>query len=382
LTVIFIVEQRELHAKLLITLDFSFIAVSCYTILPHRSQFLVDGFVMIKPFPTGKLPAEFLASLLARVPHSDSRVIFGPGVGQDAAVIDQGDHYLVVKSDPITFATDDIGWYAVNVNANDIACMGACPKWFLANALLPANRADAAMAQAIFNQIVEACAALNVELVGGHTEITYDLPRPIIMGSMLGEVGRDNLVLNNGAAVGDVLLLTKAIPLEGATIIAHEKMADLRRRGFSDAYLAHVKDFLHTPGISIVREARIASENKLATAMHDPTEGGLATGLRELAQAANVGLAIYADTIPVLPEGATLCAMYGLDPLGLIASGSLLITTPSSKAGRLRELLGQAGIPCTQIGSVVPPEEGLMLIERGQRRALPRFQADEITRVF
>jgi hydrogenase expression/formation protein HypE len=337
---------------------------------------------MNKPFPTGKLPAEFLASLLARVPHSDSRVIFGPGVGQDAAVIDQGDHYLVVKSDPITFATDDIGWYAVNVNANDIACMGASPKWFLANTLLPANRADAAMAQAIFNQIVEACAALNVELVGGHTEITYDLPRPIIMGSMLGEVARDNLVLNNGATVSDVLLLTKAIPLEGTTIIAHEKMADLRRRGFSDAYLAPVKDFLHTPGISIVREALIASDNKLATAMHDPTEGGLATGLRELAQAANVGLAIYADTIPVLPEGATLCAMYGLDPLGLIASGSLLITTPSSKAGRLRELLGQAGIPCTQIGRVVPPEEGLVLIERGQRRALPRFQADEITRVF
>jgi hydrogenase maturation factor len=136
------------------------------------------------------------------------------------------------------------------------------------------------------------------------------------------------------------------------------------------------------PGISVVREALIAADNYLATAMHDPTEGGLATGLRELAEAAHVGLAIYADTIPVLPEGATLCAMYGLDPLGVIASGALLITTPSPKAARLKDALMQAGIACTQIGRVVPAEEGLVLIERGQRRALPRFQADEITRVF
>ena len=144
----------------------------------------------MKPLATGKLPPALLASLLARVPRLDSRVIIGPGIGQDAAVIDMGDHYLVAKTDPITFATDDMGWYAVNVNANDIACMGAHPKWFMATALLPADHTDETLVRKILDQLLDACNALNITLVGGHTEITYDLPRPIIVGAMLGEVAR------------------------------------------------------------------------------------------------------------------------------------------------------------------------------------------------
>jgi hydrogenase maturation factor len=331
-------------------------------------------------FPTGKLPADLLAVLLTRVAPKDPRVILGPGIGQDAAVIDQGNHYLVAKTDPITFATDDIGWYAVNVNANDIACMGARPKWFMASVLLPKGRADAAMAETIFNQIVAACAALDIALVGGHTEITYDLARPLVIGAMLGEVAKDRLVTSAGARVGDAVLLTKSVPLEGTALIAREKENDLRARGFSDEFITRAKGRLRVPGISIVREALIAAEAGLATAMHDPTEGGLATGLWELAQAARVGLAIDADAIPVLPEGAALCAAYRLDPLGVIASGALLITTPAAE--QLRNLLASAGIESVVIGCVVSAEEGVTLMRGGLRRTLPRFAVDEIARLF
>ncbi|MEW5720871.1 MAG: AIR synthase family protein, partial [Chloroflexota bacterium] len=306
--------------------------------------------------PTGKLPADLLAALLARVPRDDPRVIVGPGIGRDAAVISMGEHYLVAKTDPITFATDDIGWYAVNVNANDIACMGARPKWFLATALLPAGRADAAMAETILAQILDACAALNIALVGGHTEITYDLPRPIIVGAMLGEAAQDKLVSSAGAHVGDIVLLTKFAPLEGTALIAREKENDLRARGFADDFIARAKNLLRDPGISVVRDALIAADAGLATALHDPTEGGVATGLWELAYASRVGLEIDEDAIPLSEEGRTLCATYGLDPLGVIASGSLLVTTPAGRADYLKNLLARANICCAAIGRVTPRE--------------------------
>ena len=331
---------------------------------------------------TGKLPAELLASLLARAPRTDSRVVVGPGIGQDAAVIDMTDRYLVAKTDPITFATDDIGWYAVNVNANDIACMGARPKWFMATALLPAGRADAALAETIFAQITEACTALDVTLVGGHTEITYDLNRPLVIGAMLGEVAKDKLVTSRGARVGDAVLLTKAIPLEGTALITREKESDLRARGFADDFIARAKKLLREPGISVVREALIAADAGLATAMHDPTEGGLATGLWELAQAANVGLVVDEEKIPLDAQGVQLCAAYNLDPLGVIASGSLLIATPADYALRLIDMLERAGVPCVAIGSIVPREEGVILIRKGRRQVLPRFERDEIARLF
>ncbi len=337
---------------------------------------------MSRALATGKLPADLLAALLARVPRDDPRVVVGPNIGQDAAVIAMGDHYLVAKTDPITFATDDIGWYAVNVNANDIACMGARPKWFLATALLPAGRADAAMAETILAQILDACAALNIALVGGHTEITYDLPRPIIVGAMLGEVAKNKLVSSAGARVGDVVLLTKSAPLEGTALIAREKENDLRARGFADDFVARAKNLLREPGISVVRDALIAADAGSATALHDPTEGGIATGLWELAHASRVGLEIDADAIPFSEEGLRVCATYGLDPLGVIASGSLLATTPADKAADLINRWASANIRCTAIGRVVPRENGVTLTRGTTRRALPRFDADEITRIL
>ncbi len=337
---------------------------------------------MASSFPVGKLPAEVLARLLSQLPRSDPRVVVGPGIGQDAAAIDMGDHYVVAKTDPITFATDDIGWYAVNVNANDIACMGARPKWFMVSALLPAGKADAEMADRIFGQITEACAALGIALVGGHTEITFDLNRPILVGAMLGEVAKDKLVTSRGAHVGDVVLLTKAVPLEGTALIAREKEQDLHSRGFSDDFIAQAKNLLRVPGISVVSEALVAAEAGAATAMHDPTEGGLATGLYELAQTSRVGLAVDGDSIPFLKEGIELCGAYGLDPLGVIASGSLLLTTPTEKANDLLDRFQRAGVQGAVIGRVVPAEQGLTITRAGVAQPLPRFAVDEITRLF
>jgi hydrogenase maturation factor len=332
--------------------------------------------------PAGKLPLPLLERLLARFAPDDPRIIVGPRAGEDAAVFDLGDRYLVAKTDPITFATSEIGWYAVNINANDVAVMGAQPRWFLATVLLPAGQATAEMAEAIFAQIYNACAALGVSLAGGHTEITVNLDRPIVSGTMLGEVAPDRLIKTAGARVGDTVLQVKPAPIEGTALIALERIDALRAAGYSPAFIERGQRFLQDPGISVVAPARLAVETAEVHAMHDPTEGGVMTGLLEIARAADVGLIVDLDAIPIAAEGAILCREFDLDPLGTIASGAILLTASPADALRLIESLTAAGYPAAAIGRVTRPEEGLTARRHGKVVPWPVFAADEVTKVF
>lgn len=332
--------------------------------------------------PAGKLPLPLLEELLTRFAPDDPRIVVGPRAGEDAAVFDLGDRYLVAKTDPITFATSEIGWYAVNVNANDVAVMGAQPRWFLATVLLPEGQATRETAENIFGQIADACAALRVSLAGGHTEITVGLGRPIISGTMLGEVARDRLIRTAGAQVGDAILLVKPIPIEGTALIALERAPELRRRGYAEEQIAQAQNYLHNPGISVVAPALLAAETGLVHAMHDPTEGGVITGLLEIARAAGVGLCVDLDAIPVPPLSERLCQEFGLDPLGTIASGAILLTALPAHVGQLCDLLGQAGYPAVRIGTVTRASDGLVALRGGQPIPWPVFAADEVTKLF
>ena len=333
-------------------------------------------------FPLGKLPADQLRTLLDRYHTPDPSIIVGPRLGEDAAVLDLGDCYLVTTTDPITFATDEIGSYAVHVNANDIACSGATPRWFLATILLPEGAATPELTEAIFRQITAACQDLGVSLCGGHTEITHGLQSPIIVGQMLGTVAPERHITTSGAQVGDTLLLTKGFALEGTAILAREHQATLQQVMSVDD-LNHCIQWLHQPGISVVRDAQLALEIGGVHALHDPTEGGVATGLWELAQASGVGLIVDADALPVLPECQRICDHFGLDPLGLIGSGALLIAAAADQAGAIAHHLTAAGIAATKIGTVVPQSEGCCLREANQTlQPLPQFARDQITYLF
>jgi len=329
----------------------------------------------------GKVPMPLLRRLLARNIISDKRVIIGPRIGEDAAAIDFGDRYLVAKTDPITFATDRIGWYAININANDIATMGATPKWFLATTLLPEKGTTDALVRSIFNDLMKSCRSLNIDLIGGHTEITYDLPRPIVVGQMLGEVPKAKLVRKENASPDDDIILTKGIAIEGTSIIAREREKDVISR-FGKRFLHRAKRFLTEPGISVVADALTANSVARVHAMHDPTEGGLATGLLELAEAAGVGLEVNLDSIPIFEETRALCNAFGLNPLGLIASGALIIAAPRKETPRIISALKRRGIEAVRIGRVTAKGAGLKIIADGRRRTLPRFDVDEITRIF
>lgn len=332
--------------------------------------------------PVGKLPAAVLDRLLKLYAPTNARVLVGPGIGLDAAVIDMGNHCLIAKSDPVTFAIDDIGWYAVHVNANDVACCGGVPRWFLATVLLPEKTTTPDLAEEIFAQISNACNQIGVALCGGHTEITHGLDRPIVVGHMLGETSREGYLKPGNARVGDQVILTKGIAIEEVALIARDKALELKSV-LSEDELRRCAAFLHDPGISIVREARLAMEVGGVQAMHDPTEGGLATGLWELAQASHVGLAVDEAKVHVLPECKQVCRLLGLDPLGLLASGSLLIVCTTESSRDIVARLNDEGIQATVIGGITPPEEGCRLrCIDGQERMLPTFVRDEITRLF
>lgn len=330
---------------------------------------------------TGKLPAVELAALLAALPQRDSRVLVGPRPGEDAAVIDFGDRALVATTDPVTFTTDRIGWYAVHVNANDVAVVGARPRWFFAVLLLPAHHTSPSTVTDIMGDIVATCEQLHVTVCGGHTEVTTGIDRPIVIGQMLGEADRSRLVCKDGLKPGDVVVLTQAVAIEGTAILARERKRWLDGR-VDPEIIERAERLLFEPGISVVEAALTASEAGEVHAMHDPTEGGLETGLAELAAASGLGLEVFADRIPILPETRAISEALGIDPLRLIASGALLIGAPPCAAEPItRALLGRQ-IPATVIAEVRHPEFGTVMTGAAGRRTLTPADRDELARIF
>lgn len=329
----------------------------------------------------GKLPPGLLKDLLDAIPVNDPDVIVGPRFGEDAAVLDVGDRYLIAKSDPITFTAHRIGWYALQINANDVATMGARPRWFLGTLLLPPSCSESDVQQ-IFVDIKQACQSLGVTLVGGHTEVTDGVERPILAGTLLGEVAKERLVVNANARPGDIILLTQGIAIEGTAILGQDASEDLANCGVTEATIGSAQALLNKPGISVVPAAEALCRAVRPRAMHDPTEGGLATALTELADGAGCGLTIDLDTVPFLPETAAVCEALGLDPLGLLASGSLLAVVSPSDVLPALAALKDAGIAAAAIGRLKESEQGMRMLVDGDWHELPSFPRDELARFF
>ncbi len=332
--------------------------------------------------PTGKLSHALLSRLLRKYSRVDSQVLVGPHLGEDAAAVRLQKDVIIAGMDPITFATDEIGWYVVHVNANDVAVMGAAPRWFLVTFLLPEGETTEERVERMFAQVAEACAEVGATLIGGHTEITYDLTRPLAIGVMLGEVEQARVIHTGGAQPGDSLVLARGVPIEGTAIIARERKEELLARGISNDLIERAANYLHEPGISVVRAALLAADTVPVHAMHDPTEGGLLTGIWEMAEASGVGVMVNLDEVPILPEGKLLCSLYGLDPLGTIASGALLIACAEGEDLPLVRALEREGIPARVIGRVLPREEGRTVVRKGRSYPLQPPSVDEIVKVF
>ncbi len=328
----------------------------------------------------GKLPADLLASLLAGITHDDPSVLVAPAPGFDAAMIRPGDD-VIVKSDPITFATSAPGEYLVAVNANDIACLGGIPRWMTVIALFPHGKTTAGDVADLFSSLVTTCERLGISLVGGHTEITPGIDRLLLSGTMFGMPGPHGALLPGGASAGDELWMTQAAGIEGTSIIATE-VPESELSSVPDHLLEVARGLLEDPGISIVAAAELARRSADVTAMHDPTEGGIATAIHELADASGLGFEIDLEHIPVWPVTRALTDRFDISPFGLISSGSLLFATTPGACDDLRAAFDEAGIPLTRIGHLVADREHRVARTTGGQHLLPRYDADEITRVF
>ena len=332
---------------------------------------------LLSPLPPGKLPTWLLRKVLPASPH-DASVLVGPGIGRDAAAIAIGDRVIVAKNDPITFATQGAADHLVDVNANDVACMGATPRWLLVTGLLP-HGVTAADVLRDFNDLRDACRRRDVELVGGHTEIVPGLERPILIGMMLGEAAPDELVRPGQARPGDALLLTRGLAIEGTALLARDHAESLARLVGTET-VSSARRLLHHPGISVVRDAELARRAGGVTALHDPTEGGLANAIREVAAASRTGVEIDLARIPVYPETRAIATALGLDPLGMLASGALLIAAQPEAAPHIARAIERSDIPITVIGHLTDDPESLVLTDGTDRRDLPEFATDEVAR--
>jgi hydrogenase expression/formation protein HypE len=330
--------------------------------------------------PLGKINPRILGKLLSQYTSAGKRVLIGAGIGEDAAIIDMGHVYLVAKTDPITHVTSEVGRYAVNINANDIASMGGRPLWFLATVLMP-PRSNAGDIKRIFSQISRSCKGLDIAYCGGHTEVTSSVNIPIVVGHMLGEVTKEHLKPTSGAQEGDDLVMTKSAAIEATAIIAMEKGKELEA-SFSKRFIRKAQKYLCEPGISVVKEATLLRRMPGVHAFHDPTEGGLGTGIYEMATASGLGVEVYGERIPLTEETRLLCEYCHIDSLGAFASGSLLVAvSPTASEKAIKKLL-KAGVPAVRIGRMVPKKNGMKLLKASRKLDLPVFHQDELSRIF
>ena len=305
---------------------------------------------MARALPPGKLPAALLAELLGALPPAPPEVRLGPRPGEDACAIDVPAGTLVVAADPITLTGHGVGAHAVVINANDVAVTGTRPRWFLATVLMPEGAREDAV-RALFGEMQEALDSCGAVLVGGHTEVTGAVRQPVVAGQMLGLAEPGRIVRTGGARPGDVVVQAGPAPVEGAAVLAAE--AGDRLAGVGRADRERAERALREPGISVVGPALLATELG-ATALHDPTEGGLAAGLAELAAASGVKLRIDAGSVLWFDAGLAVCRALGADPWGTLASGTLLAAFPEDAAAAACEALVRSGTAARAIGRAEP----------------------------
>jgi len=326
--------------------------------------------------PLGKIPKDLLEAVVFKnLGAKRKEVALGPMAGFDAAIVDADSKSIVVSTDPITGALERIGWLAVNVNANDIATFGVEPAFFLSCIMLP-EKAQSTMVRTISVQMNNAAKALGIAIVGGHCEATPGLANPIVVGCAIGITDKGKYVTAGGAKPGDKLILTKSAGTEGTAILASDRKQQLKKALDVKTLQSAAKFY---DQITIVKDAMTAFKTGGVDAMHDPTEGGVAGGIHEMADAARLGVRIYEEKIPIRPETDQICQHFQIDALQLISSGALLVSAKPDYADEIVRALERESIQASLIGEFLKDSsERTLTGKNGEQRVLPRPLSDHL----
>lgn len=322
----------------------------------------------------GKIPESTLKKvILEQLGTKREEVLIGPGIGEDCAALKLKEgEVFVLSTDPITGAAEEAGRLAVHVTANDLISSGAEPIGLMLTFLLPPETKEKELRQ-LSSEVQEECRKLGIAVIGGHTEVTDAVRKPLISVTGVGKVKEDQLLSTKGARPGQDIIVTKYIGLEGTGIIAREQ-EDLLRKRFSGEFLDEAKACLEY--VSVVPEGKIAGT--YASAMHDITEGGIYGALWEVAQASGVGLEVTIEDIPVKQHTVELCEFFDLNPYQLISSGSMLITTDHGNA--LVRALEQEGIKASIIGRTTDSKDKIIYRD-GKAASLEAPKQDELYKI-
>jgi hydrogenase expression/formation protein HypE len=295
----------------------------------------------------GKIPSELLRELVfnnIKVKHED--VILRPEIGEDCTAIEFGDYACVLSTDPITGADKGIGALAVHISCNDVASSGVKPLAILMTIMAPTSTTEEDI-RTIMKDAGEAAGLLNVEIAGGHTEITSAVNKVIVSTTAIGKILKHKLVKTSGAKLGDAVIMTKYAGLEGTAILAKDRERELKSKLTPELL---DKAINLSSQISVVKEGVLAGEYGV-NSMHDVTEGGILGAAWEVAESSNTGVELYLNSIPVLEETKQICEIYDINPYRLISSGSMIITC--SNGEELIELFRAADIPASIIGRII-----------------------------
>lgn len=304
----------------------------------------------------GKVPENVLKRAVFKQLHPRRpEVILHPGVGEDCAAAVLGpEEAFVFSTDPITGADQGMGTFAVHITANDLASSGAEPVGILTSILLPPGTREIRLRR-IMEEIETVCRELQIEVMGGHTEVSEVVNKPVITVTGVGKVKRGEIISTAGLRPGDELVMTKWAGLEGTAIIATEHRADLLQK-LPKELVDTAAEFIRY--LSVVPEAAVAVKTGV-TAMHDVTEGGIFGALWEMGEASGVGIITEIQKIPIRQETIEICEFYGINPYQLISSGSMLIGCPQGNL--LVEHLQDAGIPAAVIGRAVEGNDRVVM---------------------
>ena len=323
----------------------------------------------------GKIPESVLKrSVFKQIHHRRNEVLIRPNVGEDCSYIDTTQtEIMVLSTDPITGTIKDVGRLAAHITANDIASSGAEMIGIMVTLLLPEETTEQTLKE-LMGELEDSCKELNIEIMGGHTEVTAAVNQPIASITGVGKLTKEDMVTTSGLKPGQDIVMTKWTGLEGTAIIAKEKEEELLSRYTRD-FIAGAKGFMDY--ISVVKEARIGKQYEV-TSMHDVTEGGIYGALWEIAAASNVGLEVQLKSIPLRQETVEICEFYDLNPYLLISSGCMLMGT--FKGNELVQALAKEGIPATIIGTVTKGNDRVIINEE-ERRFLEPPKSDELYKV-
>ena len=318
--------------------------------------------------PTGKLDSDLLKKIVfEKITYRNEDVKVRPGIGEDCAVMDFGGFDCVMSTDPITSAVSDIGRLSIHITCNDVASNGVQPLGIMLAVMLPVGTTDEDV-EHIMGQAAETAAALKVEIIGGHTEITPAVKQPVIVSTAIGKTPAGSSQSGDNMVPGDYIMMTKAAGLEGSGIIACDYAERLRREKdedgnplFTEEEIDRARSFLDL--VSVVPEG-VAAGRVGTHGMHDITEGGILGAVWEMCQISGTGALVWEDKIPMEPETAKICRVFDIDPLRLISSGSMVIIVPAEKREAMEEAMKEAGVAASVIGVIREKEEGVRMLPR------------------